>query len=102
MAAFLCAGRFDGYIHNEVSCTHGPSVIAPERKRGHHTEWEDAQNGKATMRGLVCQDIDAATTGAFTCASFWEQLTGTERASFQQFKSGRIKGAVRHRVGPLQ
>lgn len=61
-------------ISNEVSRAHGFSVIEPEGKGASYVEWDAKQCGRATVRGLVRQDIDAAIAGAFTYASFWEQL----------------------------
>ena len=61
-------------ISNEISRAHGFSVIEPEGKGTAYVEWEAKQSGRATVRGLVRQDIDAAIAGAFTYASFWEQL----------------------------
>lgn len=62
-------------ISNEVSHAHSFSVIEPEGRGEHYAEWEAKQSGRATVRGLIRQDIDAAIAGAFTYASFWEQLT---------------------------
>ena len=61
-------------ISNEVSRAHGFSVIEPEGKGTAYAEWDAKQNGKATVRGLIRQDIDTAIAGAFTYASFWAQL----------------------------
>lgn len=61
-------------ISNEVSRAHGVSVIEPEAKGEHYAEWSAGQSGKATVRGLVRQDMDAAINSAFTYQTFWEQL----------------------------
>lgn len=56
---------------------HGLSVIEPDTplhgpiNRG---EWEAEQSGKATLRGLVRQDIDAALSAAYTMKTFWLEL----------------------------
>ena len=62
-------------ISNAVSAEHGLSVIQPEGKGTHYAEWQAEHSGKATLRCLVRQDIDAAITRSFTYQSFWEQLT---------------------------
>lgn len=61
-------------ISNEVSRAHGVSVIEPEAKGEHYAEWSAGQSGKATVRGLMRQDMDAAINSAFTYQTFWEQL----------------------------
>lgn len=61
-------------ISNEVSRTHGLSVIEPKGMGRHYSEWAAEKNGRATVRGLIRADIDAAIAGAFTYASFWAQL----------------------------
>lgn len=61
-------------ISNEVSRAHGLSVIEPKGGGRHYSEWAAEKTGKATVRGLIRQDIDAAIAGAFTYASFWAQL----------------------------
>ena len=61
-------------ISNEVSRAHGVSVIEPEAKGEHYAEWSAGQSGKATVRGLIRQDMDAAINSAFTYQTFWEQL----------------------------
>lgn len=61
-------------ISNEVSRAHGVSVIEPEAKGEHYAEWSAGQSGKATVRGLIRQDMDAAIAHSFTYQSFFEQL----------------------------
>lgn len=61
-------------VSNEVSRAHGVSVIEPEAKGAHYAEWSAGQRGKATVRGLIRQDIDAAIAHAFTYQTFWGQL----------------------------
>ena len=56
---------------------HGLSVIEPDTpQRGpvSRGEWEAGQRGKATLRGLVRQDIDAALAAAYTMKTFWQEL----------------------------
>ena len=56
---------------------HGLSVIEPEEpRRGpvDRGEWEAGQRGKATLRGLVRQDIDAALSVSYTMKTFWREL----------------------------
>lgn len=59
---------------NTVSTKHGLSVIQPEGKGEHYAEWQAQTKGKATVRGLIRQDIDAAIVRAFTHQSFWARL----------------------------
>ena len=57
---------------------HGLSVIDPDTpQRGpvSRGEWEAGQSGKATLRGLVRQDIDAALSAAYTMKTFWQELS---------------------------
>ena len=61
-------------ISNEISRAHGLSVIEPEGKGMHYSEWAAEKSGKTTVRGLIRQDIDTAITRAFTYQTFWEQL----------------------------
>lgn len=61
-------------ISNAVSRAHDLSVIEPKGEGKHYSEWAAEKTGKATVRGLIRQDIDAAIAGAFTYASFWAQL----------------------------
>lgn len=57
---------------------HGLSVIEPDTDSPgiDRAEWEAAQKGKPTLRGLVRQDIDEALAGAYTLRSFWQRLEG--------------------------
>ena len=61
-------------ISNEISRAHGISVIEPEAKGEHYAEWSAGREGKATVRGLIRQDMDAAIAHSFTYQSFFEQL----------------------------
>ncbi len=61
-------------ISNEISRAHGLSVIEPEGKGTHYSEWAAEKSGKTTVRDLIRQDIDTAITRAFTYQTFWEQL----------------------------
>ena len=48
---------------NEVSRDYGLSVIEPDPGSGggkHYAEWDAERQGKATVRGLIRQDIDTA------------------------------------------
>lgn len=57
---------------------HGLSVMEPDTpQRGpvSRGEWEAGQGGKATLRGLVREDIDAALSAAYTMNTFWQELS---------------------------
>lgn len=59
---------------NAVSRKHGLSVIEPEGKGKSYAEWDAHQKGKATIRGIIRQDIDAIIGQSFTYASFLSAL----------------------------
>ena len=61
-------------ISNEVSRTHGLSVIEPGEGGRHYAEWDAEAQGRPTLRSLVRQDIDAAIASAYTMKTFWQQL----------------------------
>lgn len=61
-------------ISNEVGRENGLSVIEPKGKGQHYAEWNAEHSGKATVRGLIRQDIDAAIADAFTLQSFFAVL----------------------------
>lgn len=69
---------------NAVSRRHGLSVIEPEGSGKHYAQWEAERTGKATLRGLIRQDIDAALEQSFTYASF---LSGLRKLGYE-IKSG--------------
>ena len=59
---------------NAVSWERGLSVIEPEGRGKHYAEWNAERTGKATISGLVRQDIDAAIRESFTFESFLAAL----------------------------
>ena len=59
---------------NEVSRRHGLSVIEPENQGKSYAEWDAHRKGKATVRELIRQDIDAIIEQSFTYASFLAAL----------------------------
>lgn len=61
-------------ISNEISRSHGLSVIEPGDSATHYSEWAAEKSGKTTARGLIRQDMDAAIAHSFTYQSFFEQL----------------------------
>ena len=61
-------------ISNEVSRENGLSVIDPKGRGQHYAEWNAERDGKATVRGLIRQDMDAAMADAFTLQSFFAIL----------------------------
>ena len=54
-------------VSNAISAERGLSVIQPESRGKDYSEWQAEKSGKATLRGLVRRDIDAAIARAFTC-----------------------------------
>ena len=61
-------------ISNALSRKHGLSVIQPEGSGKSYAEWEAEKQGKATIRGLIRQDIDAIIRQSFTYATFLSVL----------------------------
>ena len=61
-------------ISNEVSRAHGLSVIEPEGRGKHYTEWAAEKQGRSTILGLVRQDVDAAIAESFTFDTFLAAL----------------------------
>ena len=59
---------------NAVSRERGLSVIEAEGHGKHYAEWDAERTGKATISGLVRQDIDAAIRESFTFESFLAAL----------------------------
>ena len=59
---------------NAVSRERGLSVIETEGHGKHYAEWDAERTGKATISGLVRQDIDAAIRESFTFESFLAAL----------------------------
>ncbi|MCI9403667.1 MAG: relaxase/mobilization nuclease domain-containing protein [Oscillospiraceae bacterium] len=53
---------------------HGLAVIDPEGKGKHHSEWEAEKGGKATVRGLIRQEIDTILCQSFTYKTFLQEL----------------------------
>lgn len=59
---------------NTVSREYGLSVIETEGHGKHYAEWDAERRGKATITGLVKQDIDAAIAESFTFDTFLSTL----------------------------
>ena len=59
---------------NAVSRERGLSVIEAEGHGKQYAEWDAERTGKATISGLVRQDIDAAIRESFTFHGFLEAL----------------------------
>lgn len=59
---------------NAVSREYGLSVIEPEGCGKHYAEWDAERSGRATISGLVRQDIDAAIRESFTFEMFLAAL----------------------------
>lgn len=71
-------------ISNEVSRENGLSVIDPDGSGKSYSEWNAHKKGKATVRDLVREDIDAAIQNAFTYQTFLAHL----RKRGYEIKSG--------------
>ncbi len=65
---------------NEVSRKHGLSVIQPEGSGKSYAEWDAEKRGKATIRGLIRQDMDAIIGQSFTYATF---LSGLRKQGYE-------------------
>lgn len=61
-------------ISNEISRENNLSVIDPENSGKSYAEWDAHKKGKATIRSLVREDIDAAIEASFTYQSFLAYL----------------------------
>ena len=61
-------------ISNEISRENNLSVIDPVGSGKCYAEWDASKRGKATIRSLVREDIDAAVGAAFTYQSFLAHL----------------------------
>lgn len=61
-------------ISNEISRENNLSVIDPEGSGKSYAEWDAHKKGKATIRSLVREDIDAAIEASFTYQSFLAHL----------------------------
>lgn len=64
---------------NAVSRDYRLSVIEPDSHGKHYAEWNAERRGKATITGLVKQDIDAAIAESFTFDTF---LTALRRQGY--------------------
>ena len=61
-------------ISNEISQENNLSVIDPEGSGKSYAEWDAHKKGKATIRSLVREDIDAAIEASFTYQTFLAHL----------------------------
>lgn len=61
-------------ISNEISRENNLSVIDPENSGKSYAEWDAHKKGKATIRSLAREDIDAAIEASFTYQSFLAHL----------------------------
>lgn len=59
---------------NAVSREYGLSVIEPQHGGSHYTQWQAEHTGKATIRDLIRQDLDAAIAESFTLESLLSLL----------------------------
>lgn len=59
---------------NAVSREYGLSVIEPQGGGRHYAEWQAERSGKATIRDLIRQDLDAAIAESFTLESLLSLL----------------------------
>lgn len=65
---------------NALSRKHGLSVIQPEGSGKSYAEWDAEKQGKATVRGLIRQDMDAIIGQSFTYATF---LSGLRKQGYE-------------------
>ena len=75
-------------ISNEISRENNLSVITPESSGKNYAEWDAHKKGKATVRSLVRQDIDAAIEASFTYQSF---LSNLKKRGYEIKAGPRIK-----------
>ncbi len=73
---------------NAVSREYGLSVIEPEGHGKHYAEWDAERRGKATITGLIKQDIDAAVAESFTFDTF---LTALRRRGYTVKYGANVK-----------
>lgn len=73
---------------NEVSRERGLSVIQPEGRGKHYAEWRAEKQGRATVLGLVRQDVDAAIGESYTFDSF---LAALERQGYTVKSGAKVK-----------
>ncbi len=73
---------------NAVSREYGLSVIEPDGHGKHYAEWDAERRGKATITGLVKQDIDAAVAESFTFDTF---LTALRRRGYTVKYGANVK-----------
>lgn len=73
---------------NAVSRDFGLSVIQPEGQGKHYAQWDAERRGKATVTGLVRQDIDAALRESFTFDTF---LAALRRQGYSVKAGARVK-----------
>lgn len=59
---------------NAVSRERGLSVIEPEHKGRHYTEWDAEKHSRPTVRGMVRADVDAALLRARSFSDFLIRL----------------------------
>lgn len=71
-------------VSNAVSRRHGLSIIESQGNGQSYAEWDSHKKGKATVRGLIREDIDAVLSQSFTYATFLAAL----RKSGYEIKAG--------------
>lgn len=76
---------------NAVSHDFGLSVIQPQGRGKHYAQWDAERRGRATVTGLVRQDIDAAIRESFTFDTF---LAALRRQGYTVKVGAKVKHAA--------
>lgn len=75
-------------LSNEISRKNKLSVTEPQGRGKHYAEWSAEQSGKATVRGLIRQDMDRAISEGFTLKSVFDIL---EKQGYEVKRGPNIK-----------
>jgi len=75
-------------LSNEISRENKLSVTEPKGRGKHYAEWSAEQDGKATVRGLICEDMNRAISEGFTLKSVFDIL---EKQGYEVKRGPNIK-----------
>ena len=75
-------------LSNEMSRENKLSVTEPKGRGKHYAEWSAEQDGKATVRGLICEDMNRAISEGFTLKSVFDIL---EKQGYEVKRGPNIK-----------
>lgn len=83
---------------NAVSRERGLSVIEPEHKGRHYTEWDAEKHSRPTVRGMVRADVDAALLRSRSFSDFLTRLRaqGYEVRTEGKYLAVRPSGSSRY------